>query len=142
MTPINVRISWVFFLSEFVVNIQQTVHMIHWQVGTSLCSGANYRHHFRRSKIPYNYQLKTSNVDFLRAFSRINLCNYLNLILNNHEIPTIANNAPIALNLSIIHLKDLLPLDVLPLLPPLLGLLHLVAASLGLQEQNKIINAQ
>ena len=50
-----------------IFNIQQTVHMIHWQVGTSPCSGANYRHHFRRGKIPYNHQLKTSNVDFLRA---------------------------------------------------------------------------
>jgi hypothetical protein len=30
------------------------------------------------------------------------------------------------------HLENLLPLDILPLLPPLLGLLHLVAAGLGL----------
>ena len=59
--------KYFFILSEFVVNIQQTVYRIHWQVGTSLCSGANYRHHFRRGKIPYNHQLKTSNVDFLRA---------------------------------------------------------------------------
>jgi hypothetical protein len=37
------------------------------------------------------------------------------------------------------YLENLLPLDVLPLLPPLLGLLHLVAAGLGLWITRKLI---